>query len=212
MPIAHLLMALAKWVGVQASLSIHGTVKDCEMVLPEGGQPQDDTQQEHAKGSKTFKVWRAPIWLRELSDKAALQIPLCMGLIERPVAQLRHGRQHGVLTPSSLLAASSLLKAVHPSHDAALYAVADGAEMDQGYLVACATCGRYAAKRLGSLAQQCDHTVKPRGLAQQARRMALGRHPNIRAPMDWRLELVDAATVEAQLPAAEGEELLTIMI
>eukprot|EP00971_Amphidinium_carterae_P037608 739352-Amphidinium_carterae.1 len=69
------------------------------------------------------------------------------------------------------------------------------------------------AKRIGSLAQQCDQAeVKPRGLAQQTRRMALGRHPTCRVPMDWRLELVDAATVEVQLPAADGEELLRIMI
>eukprot|EP00971_Amphidinium_carterae_P323493 6428736-Amphidinium_carterae.1 len=53
--VAHHMMALAKWVGLQASMLIHGTMRDCDMDIPEGGQLQAGLSQDSAQGGRNYK-------------------------------------------------------------------------------------------------------------------------------------------------------------
>eukprot|EP00971_Amphidinium_carterae_P164577 3262842-Amphidinium_carterae.1 len=53
--VAHHMMALAKWIGLQVSMLIHGTLRDCDMDIPEGGQPQAGLTQDSAQGGRNYK-------------------------------------------------------------------------------------------------------------------------------------------------------------
>eukprot|EP00971_Amphidinium_carterae_P147107 2915319-Amphidinium_carterae.1 len=229
-------MELASWVGVQARLMMHGDVQDCAFDLPEKPRETEraqaetrdasqapfgslgDAERDVNRGVRRQRRWLAPQWVGELRDRAHEQVPIPHQRQEQP--QQRHDQRQvhvGQYVSPPQSCTRRLLAQVHATHSATMYSVADLAGGEHGHLVACTLCGGYAAKKMGLLCRPCTAPELQRGLAQQVRRIAVGRHPNCRAPADWRIAPLPELQEELMLPPTELEgdeqkELLTIYI